>query len=98
MRNLFKPLTKITRYGWAAIIFLALTFVLDSESTLQKRISYDNEIRRLKNEIEFQTHIKETNQQRLDALQTDDESLEKWAREEYRMVKPDEELYIIMEN
>jgi cell division protein FtsB len=95
MKNLFRILRKINKYGVAAIFFFVITFVV-GDSTLSKRISYDQEISRLKQEIEYYTSLKEEKQQKLDALQSDNESLEKWAREQYQMVKPNEDLYIIV--
>jgi cell division protein FtsB len=98
MKNLFGKFNKliINKYWLTAVIFFVITFVL-GDSTLIKRISYDQEISRLKKEIDFYTKQKEETQHKLDALKGDSESLEKLAREQYRMKKADEDLFIIVE-
>jgi cell division protein FtsB len=95
MKTISGILEKVNKYWLAAIFFFVITFVI-GDSTLQDRISYDREISRLKQEIEHHSRQKIENRQRLDALQSDNESLEKWAREEYQMLKSDEDLYIII--
>jgi cell division protein FtsB len=98
MKNLLGKFNRLitNKYWLAAIIFFILTFVIDDNS-LRKRISYNQEISRLKKDIEFYTKQKEEAQQRLNALNNDSENLEKLAREQYRMKKADEDLFIIVE-
>ncbi|MDR0427220.1 MAG: septum formation initiator family protein [Dysgonamonadaceae bacterium] len=100
MKNLFEKLKLITgklnKYWIAIIIFVIFTFFV-GESTIWKRISYDRQINRLEQEIEHYTRQKEMNEKRLQDLQSDNESLEKLAREQYRMTKKNEELFIIEE-
>jgi cell division protein FtsB len=97
MKKIFRIYKKVNKYWLATIFFVVVTFFM-GDSTLSKRISYDREISRLKKEIEYYTKQKEETQQKLDALQSDNESLEKWAREQYQMVKCNEDLYIIKNN
>ena len=87
---------KINKYWLAVVVFFILTFVI-GDSTLQNRFSYNKEISRLNKEVEYYTNLKEENQQKLEALQSDNESLEKLAREQYQMKKPNEDLFIIIE-
>ena len=87
---------KVNKYWIALIVFFVLTFVV-GESTLLNRFSYNKEISRLNKEVEYYTNLKEESQQKLEALQSDNESLEKLAREQYQMKKPDEDLFIIVE-
>jgi cell division protein FtsB len=98
MKNLLGKFNKLTinKYWLVAIIFFIITFVI-GDSTLRKRIAYNQEISRLKREIEYNTNQKEETQQKLDALKGDSESLEKLAREQYRMKKDNEDLFIIVE-
>jgi cell division protein FtsB len=98
MKNLSGKFNKlsINKYWLAAIIFFVITFVI-GDSNLKKRMSYNQEISRLKKEIDFYTKQKEETQQKLDALRGDSESLEKLAREQYRMKRADEDLFIIVE-
>ncbi|GHS98203.1 hypothetical protein FACS189421_06360 [Bacteroidia bacterium] len=88
--------SKLNKYWIAVIIFFVFTFLI-GESSIFKRISYDSQISRLESEIEYYTQQKEENLRKLEALHSDNESLEKLAREQYQMIKPDEELFIIKE-
>ncbi|MDR0768925.1 MAG: septum formation initiator family protein [Dysgonamonadaceae bacterium] len=87
---------KVNKYNIAIIVFIIATFFV-GDSTLLKRISYERQIKQLNSEIEYYTREKEKNQEKLDAIKTSEESLEKYAREQYLMTKPDEELFIISE-
>ncbi len=86
---------KVNKYYVTIIIFLVLMFCI-GDSTLQKRYSYDRQINSLEKEIEYYKKQKEENTQKLNALQSDEESLEKFAREQFLMTKPNEELFIII--
>ena len=85
---------KLNKYWVAAIIFAILTFFI-GDSTIFKRISYNREISVLESKIEYYTKEKEKNLEKLNAIKSNEESLEKYAREQYLMTKPDEELFII---
>ena len=86
--------SQLNKYWVAGGIFLLL-FLFFNENTLFKRISYDHQIKQLEHEIDFYTIEKESNQKKLEVLNSDRENLEKIAREQYQMVKPDEEVFII---
>jgi cell division protein FtsB len=88
--------SKLNKYWIAVILFFVFTFLI-GESSIFKRISYDSQISRLESEIEYYTQQKEENLRKLEALHSDNESLEKLAREQYQMIKPNEELFIIKE-
>ncbi|MDL2309507.1 septum formation initiator family protein [Parabacteroides sp. OttesenSCG-928-B22] len=91
-----KYLSWINAYWLVAIVFLALTLTA-GDSSLYMRYQYDEKIRSLEKEIKgYQEEIKE-NREKLNALQTDREGLERFAREEYHMKKPNEDLFIIKE-
>lgn len=85
----------INKYYVAIFIFLIVTFCI-GDSTLQKRYAYDQEINRLQKEIEYYNKLKEENSRKLESLKNDNESLEKYAREQFHMTKPDEDLFIII--
>jgi cell division protein FtsB len=87
---------KLNKYWITAVIFISISFFM-SENTILKGFSYRWQIHQLKEDIEYYTKQKEENQQKLNALRSDKESLEKLAREQYRMVKPNEDLFIIKE-
>jgi len=87
---------KVNKYWIAVIIFAILTFFV-GDSTILRRISYDQQIKQLESDIEYYTNEKEKNLEKLNAIKSSDESLERYAREQYLMTKPNEELFLISE-
>jgi cell division protein FtsB len=53
-------------------------------------------LKKLRVEREYYVQRIEEDKRKLHELKTDDQNLEKFAREQYRMKKPDEDLYIIL--
>ena len=89
-----KYLSRINSYWLVTIVFFALTFVM-GDSSLYKRYTYDEKIRSLEKEIKHYQKEIEINSKKLNDLHTDKEGLERFAREEYFMKKPNEDVYII---
>ena len=89
-----KYLSRINAYWLVTIVFFALTFVM-GDSSLYKRYTYDEKIRSLEKEIKHYQKEIEINSKKLNDLHTDKEGLERYAREEYFMKKPNEDVYII---
>ena len=89
-----KYLSRINAYWLVTIVFFALTFVM-GDSSLYKRYTYDEKIRSLEKEIKHYQKEIEINSKKLTDLHTDKEGLERFAREEYFMKKPNEDVYII---
>lgn len=89
-----KYLSMINAYWLVTIVFFALTFVM-GDSSLYKRYTYDEKIRSLEKEIKHYQKEIEINSKKLNDLHTDKEGLERFAREEYFMKKPNEDVYII---
>ena len=89
-----KYLSRINAYWLVTIVFFALTFVM-GDSSLYKRYTYDEKIRSLEKEIKHYQKEIEINSKKLNDLHTDKEGLDRFAREEYFMKKPNEDVYII---
>ena len=89
-----KYLSRINAYWLVTIVFFALTFAM-CDSSLYKRYTYDEKIRSLEKEIKHYQKEIEINSKKLNDLHTDKEGLERFAREEYFMKKPNEDVYII---
>ncbi|MDL2322525.1 septum formation initiator family protein [Bacteroidales bacterium OttesenSCG-928-A17] len=100
MRNFFdkiqRLLSKVNKYWLTVIIFLVITFFI-GDSTIMHRISYDRQIIDLENQIDQISREREGNLEKLESLQSDNETLERFAREEFQMTKPNEELFLIVE-
>ncbi|MBN2891836.1 MAG: septum formation initiator family protein [Bacteroidales bacterium] len=78
------------------LVFFVWILFFDQNSVLDL-IKYDREISDLKNQKEYLiTQINE-DETKLNQLINDDKSLEKFAREEYFMHKPNEEVFVIKE-
>jgi cell division protein FtsB len=100
MKNLFEIVKKygrkVNKYGLTVIIFVVITFFI-GDSTVLDQISYNQQIKQLEKEIEYYNKEKESNLEKLNAIQSDENGLEKFAREQYNMTKSDEELFLIVE-
>lgn len=94
--NIKKILGKVNKYWLTVIIFAIVTFFV-GDSTIMHRVSYDRQINQLEKEIEQITQEKEKNLEKLRALESNNETLERFAREEYYMTKPNEEVFIIVD-
>jgi cell division protein DivIC len=83
------------RYVLTIIFFLVWIILLDPNNL----ISRAREIKtrnRLEREKEYYTGRIEEDRRKLNELRTSNENLEKYAREQYRMKNPDEDLFIIV--
>jgi cell division protein FtsB len=83
------------KYILTTAIFLLWIILLDSNN-LVARIREMHELRNLKSEKEYYTKKIEVDKKKLRELKTDNDNLEKFAREQYHMKKADEDLYIVL--
>jgi len=96
----FKFIDKIppgfrNKYILTIIIFLVWLILFDSNNLIS-RYREMKELRKLKSDREYYLKRIEADRKKLHELKTDNKNLEKFAREQYRMKKADEDLYIIM--
>jgi cell division protein DivIC len=77
-----------------AIFFIWIT-LLDSNN-LVERYGQLKDLNKLKSEKEYYTKKIEDDRSKLNELKTDNHNLEKFAREQYRMKRKDEDLYIVL--
>lgn len=83
------------KYILTMVIFIVWVVLFDSNN-LVARLKDMRELRKLKSEKEYYMNRIETDRRKLKELKTDNQNLEKFAREQYRMKKADEDLYIIL--
>lgn len=88
--------TKVNKYQFTILVFLGVTFFI-GDNTLLDGIHYTTKIHSLREEVESLKKANANTLQRLNALQSDKESLEKFAREQFLMMRPNEELFLIVE-
>jgi len=91
-----KHKNKVNKYQITIIIFLVVTFFV-GDNTFLDGIRYEMRIKSLQNEVESLKAENEKKLQRLNTLKGDNESLEKFAREQFLMTKADEDLFLIVE-
>lgn len=87
-------LRRPNKYWTATLLGLGLTFVV-GDNNIVNRISYDQQIRGLRSEIENYRRLRSESLLQLEELQSDEETLEALARENYGMVGPNEELFLL---
>jgi cell division protein DivIC len=90
-----KRVLSLSVYQLAILIALIAMLFFFSDSSLLKRLKYENEIRDLKTQIEYYRKQTETDRAKLNELQSSLENLEKYARENYLMKKENEEIFVI---
>jgi cell division protein DivIC len=96
----FKYIDKVppvlrNKYLLTIIIFLVWILLFDSNNLIN-RYKEMVELRKLRIDREYYIKRIESDRKKLYELKTDNHNLEKFAREQYRMKKPDEDLYIIL--
>ena len=99
--NLNPKLKKIidrlnNKYVIASLIFLLWILFFD-QNNLLNRISDLRNLREMKAQKEYYAKKIETDIQRTKELETDDDNLEKFAREQYLMKKANEDIFIFDE-
>jgi cell division protein FtsB len=83
------------KYILTIIIFLVWILLFDSNNLIARFKDMRN-LHKLKIDREYYIKRIEVDKKKLHELKTDNHNLEKFAREQYRMKKPDEDLYIIL--
>ncbi|MGQ9619701.1 MAG: FtsB family cell division protein [Bacteroidales bacterium] len=100
MRIRFKYADKIppivrNKYFLAIAIFLIWILLLDANNLID-RFRQMNQLRKLRQEKEYYQKKIAEEREKLNKLRTDDNYLEKFAREQYLMKKKDEDLFIVL--
>jgi cell division protein DivIC len=83
------------KYILTILIFFIWLLLLDSNN-LVARYKDMRELHKLRKDKEYFIQKIDDDKRKLKELRTDDHNLEKFAREQYKMKKPDEDLYIIL--
>lgn len=83
------------KYLLTIIIFIVWLLLLDSNNLVSRYKEMKN-LRKLKSDREYYVQRIDEDKRKLLELKTDNQNLEKFAREQYRMKKPDEDLFIIL--
>jgi cell division protein FtsB len=87
---------KHIKYWLVTGIFLIVMCFVD-ENNFFKRISNQQEIHRLEDQVEYYDKVVQQNREKINELQTSNANLEKFAREEHLMKRPNEDVFIVKE-
>jgi cell division protein DivIC len=83
------------KYFLTLSIFIIWILLLDTNNLIE-RYGQLTELNKLNKDKEYYTKKIEDDRRKLNELKTDNHNLEKFAREQYRMKKKDEDLYIVV--
>lgn len=89
------PKTLRNKYVLTIVIFIIWILLFDSNNLIA-RYKEMRELHKLRIDREYYVEKIEKDRKKLHELKTDNQNLEKFAREQYRMKRPDEDLYIIL--
>jgi cell division protein FtsB len=78
-------------------LFLGIYFALFDSFSWRSKRSNDKRIKELKNDIAYYENAIESTKRQREELQSSNKNLEKFAREEYLMKKPNEDIFIVDE-
>ena len=78
------------------LVFFVVYILIFSQNNLIERFTYLRQLRHLKQQKEYYIQQIIENTKKLHQIKTDSRNLEKFAREEYMMKKPDEDVYVIV--
>lgn len=84
----------LNKYLITCLVFVVFVVFVDENNAI-KRWKYQKEISGLKKEIRHYRDMSEKSEKQLKRLQSVDAELERVAREEYLMKKPNEEVFLI---
>lgn len=83
------------KYFLTLTVFIIWILLLDTNNLIE-RYGQLSELRKLKQDKEYYIRKIEEDKKKLSELKTDNHNLEKFAREQYKMKKKDEDLYIVL--
>jgi cell division protein DivIC len=90
---------KILRNKWIVTSVLFLTWIIFfDENSIISHQKNKRRLYELKQQEEYYRERIEVDKQKLEDLKSGEEKLEKFAREQYYMSKPDEDVFVVVEN
>lgn len=84
------------KYLVVLAVFVVWVVFFDDNNLMKHRQNLA-ELTQLESQVDFYKHKIEADKRKLHELQTNDENLEKFAREQFLMKKADEDVFVIVE-
>jgi len=84
----------LNKYLLTVVVFLAFIVFVDENNVIRK-VQYERKIRELKQEIRHYRKLSEESESKLKKLHSSNAELERVAREDYLMKKPNEDVFIV---
>ena len=84
----------LNKYLITMVVFLAFIIFVD-ENNVIRRVQYETKIRELKQDIRHYRKLSDESESKLKRLHSSNAELERVAREDYLMKKPNEDVYIV---
>jgi len=84
----------LNKYLITVLVFLVFIVFVD-ENNVIRRVEYEKKIRELKQDIRHYRKLSEESESKLKKLHSSDAELERVAREDYLMKKPNEDVFIV---
>lgn len=84
----------VNKYILTLIVFVIFIVFID-ENNVIRRVKYELQIKGLRKEIRHYEELRDLSTKRLEKLHSSDSELERVAREDYLMKKPNEEVFIV---
>ncbi len=84
----------LNKYLITIVVFLAFIIFVD-ENNVIRRVQFETKIRALKQDIRHYRKLSEESESKLKKLHSSNAELERVAREDYLMKKPNEDVFIV---
>jgi len=84
----------LNKYIITVVVFVVFIVFIDDNNVI-RRVQYEIKINGLRQEIRHYEQYRDQSARKLEKLHSSNAELERIAREEYLMKKPDEELFVV---
>ena len=84
----------VNKYQLVFVLFLVMIFFVDDHNVF-RQFAFNNKIKALRSEIRVYEQKKAVSEKKLKELYSNDDDLEKFAREEYLMKKDNEDIFVV---
>ena len=95
IKNFYLLIKSVANKYIVTLIVFVIFIVFIDENNVIRRVKYELQIKGLRKEIHHYEELRDLSTKRLEKLHSSDSELERVAREDYLMKKPNEEVFIV---